>query len=154
MCLLTILHYSSFPWGWFFPLDVSILISLYWDLSKFSYWVFLISIVARAYNCLMYAHPALALSAGQYEVMILVLVLFPSRSNIHDQRTRFLNSWTFPIALYDTLSTAMIAMPPLWNGLPDMVTLLYILLILIIFNHLSVLLNIFSFMIKFTPIIV
>ena len=83
---------------------------------------------------------------GQYAVMILVLVLFPPRSNIHDQHPRFLNSWPVLIALHDTSSTVMIAVPPLLNHPPEMVTLLYPVLILLILNHPSFLLYILSFM--------
>ena len=102
--------------------------------------------VARASNCWMYAPPALEFSMFQYDVVILVLILLFHRINIHDQRHRLLNSWTIPINLHDTLSTAMIAVPMLWNGPLEIVTLWYPVLILLVLNHLSILLYIFSFM--------
>ena len=57
-----------------------------------------------------------------------------------------MNSLPVPIALHYTMSTAMISVPPLRNGPPEMVTLLYPVPILLVFNYLSILLYILSLM--------
>ena len=126
---------------------ISILISLYLDLSKIeflgSFWVFMIE---GASSCWIYAPPALALAVGQYAVIIMFLILFFPWSNIYYQRPRLMNSWPVEIALHDTFSTVMIVVPPLWNGSPEMMTQLYPVLIFLVLNHPYVLLYIFSFM--------
>ena len=102
--------------------------------------------IARASSCWLYAPPALSLDVGKYAVMILILVSFTPCSNIHDQRPRLMNSWPVSITLHYTLSTAMVAGPPLLNGQPEMVTLLCPVLILLVLNHPYILLYIFSLM--------
>ena len=128
------------PWCVYF--DISFLRSI----QKLFLGLFWIFVVARASSCCLYDPPALAPDVGQYYVMVLVLVLLLPHINIHDQQPRFLNSWPVLIALHDTLYTAMISVPLLWNGPPEMVAWLYHVLILLILNYLSVLLYTFSFM--------
>ena len=96
---------------WCIHFKISVLRSIQnWVIGSFR--IFMIS---RAFNCWLYAPPALALTVGHYAVMILVLTLFFLFSSIHDQRPRFLNSWPVAINLHDNPSTAMIAVIPLWN---------------------------------------
>ena len=63
------------------------------------------------------------------------MILFPAllfpRSSIHVQQPRFLNSWPITIDLHDTSSTAMMAVPPLLNGPLEVVTWLYLVIILL-----------------------
>ena len=129
-----------YPWCIHF--EISLLRSIQnWVLGSFR-----IFIIARASNCWLYATPELVLSVWQYAVTIMFLILFFPHSNINEQWTRLLNSLPVPFSLHDTLSNAMIYVPPFWNGPPEMVTQLYPVLIFLVFNHLSFLLYIFSFM--------
>ena len=107
---------------------------------------FLIYIIAGASSCWLYDLPGLVLAVGQYMVMTLFLVLFLPCSRIHDQHPRFLNSWPVMISMHDTSSATMIDVPPLWNFPPEMVTKLYLVQVILVLNHPSVLLYIFSFM--------
>ena len=91
------------------------------------------------------APPALAITVGKYLVMIIVLALLSPCGIIHDQQPRFLNSLLVTVTLNDISSTAMIAVPQLWNVPSEMLTRLYPVLILLVFNHTSVLFYIFSF---------
>ena len=108
-----------------------------------SFWIF---IIARAFNFWLCDPPVLSLTVGQYVVMIMVLTLLFTCSSIHYQQPRFLNFWPVAITLHDTSSTAIIDVPPLWNGHSEMVTRLYPVLILLIFNHPFILLYMLSFM--------
>ena len=127
---------------WCIHFEISVLRSIKnWVLGSF--WIFMI---VRDYNCWLYAPPALELATGDYAVRILVLTLFFPHSSIHDHQIRFLNSWPVAITLHDTSSSTMISVPPLWNGPSEILTLLYPVLILLVLNHLSVLLDILSFM--------
>ena len=95
----------------------------------------------------MYDPPAITLTVGQYAVTIFVLkILFP-RNSIHYQGPRFYNYCPNAIPLYDTLSTAMLDVPPLCNISSEVLTPLYTLLILLFFNHPSILLYIFYLMV-------
>ena len=123
----------------------------FWDICadiypKLGYWTILDFMIASASNCWMYDPPALALSVGQYVVTIMVLTLFFPCSSIYEQQPRLLNSWPAAITLHDNSSSAMISVPPFWNGPSEMVTRLYPGLILLVLNHPSVLFYIFSFM--------
>ena len=130
----------------FLPWCIHLYISVLRSIQNWVFGSFWIIMIARASNCWMYDPPVLALTVGKYAVMILVLTLFFPRSSIHDQRTRFLNFWPVAITLHDNSSCAMIAVPPLWNVPSEMVTRLYLVLILLVVNNPSVLLYIFSFM--------
>ena len=77
---------------------------------------------------------------------LFVLTFFFPRNSIHDQQLRFLNSWPVAITLHDTSSSAILAMPPLWNGISEAVTQLYPVLTFFVWNQPSVLLNIFPLM--------
>ena len=127
---------------WFIHFKISVLRSIQnWVLGSF--WIFMI---VRASNCWLYAPPALALTVGQYVVIILDITLFYPHTSIHDQWPRLRNSCPIATTLNDTLSTAMMAVPPLWNGPSEVVTWLYPALILLVLNHPHVLLYIFYFM--------
>ena len=99
---------SSSPWS--IHLAISVLRYIYnWILGQF-----LIFIIVRAYSCWLYATPSLELTIGQYAVKVMVLTLFYLCSSIHDERPRFRNYWPITISLHDTLSTAIMDVPPLW----------------------------------------
>ena len=142
------LNYSSPPIKmicshWCIHFDISLLRSIQnWYLGSF--WIF---IIARDYSFLLYAPPVLALAVEQYVVMILIIIIFFTGNNIHEQRPRFLSSWPVLITLHDTSSTSIIAVPLLCNDSPEMVTLLYPELIVLVLKHVSVLLYIFSLMV-------
>ena len=58
-----------------------------WDLGSF-----LIFMISRDSDCWIYDLAELALTVGKYVLMIMVIILFPPSSSIHDQRLRVLNS--------------------------------------------------------------
>ena len=127
---------------WCIHFKVSVLRSIHnWVLGSF--WIF---IIVRNSNCWMYDPLELVLTVGNCALMILVNTLFFPRNSIHDQQFRFLNSWHIVIALCDTSSTAIMAVPPLWNGPSEVVTRLYPVIILLVFNHPSALLYKLYFM--------
>ena len=74
---------------------------------------FLIYMIVKAYKCWLYATPAIALTVGQYVMMILVFKFFFPCISIYDQRPRFLNSLPVSIALHDTSSIDMMDVPPI-----------------------------------------
>ena len=122
------------PPHWCVHFYISVLVSIQnWILGPF--WIF---IIVRDSNCWAYDPTALALTVGQFVVMILVITLFFTISSIYEQWPRFLNSWPIAIALHDTPSTAIIAVRSSNS--------LYPVLILLVLNHQSILLHIFSFM--------
>ena len=83
---------------------------------------------------------------GKYVVMVLVLTVLSPLRSIHDQWTRFLNYWLVAITLHYNSSTAIMAVPPNWNGTSAVATRLYLLIINLVFTHSSTLIYIFSFM--------
>ena len=127
---------------WCIHFNIAVLRSIKnWVLG--SIWIFMIT---KAYNFCPYDPPALAFTAGQYVVMILVLTLLLPWSIIHDQLPRLFNSWPVTTTLHDTSSTATMDVTPLWNDPPEVVTWLYPVLSLLVLNHPPVLLYISSFM--------
>ena len=99
------------------------------------------------WGIIIVALPALALTVGQHALLILVLPLFFTRRSIHGQWTRFLNYLAVAITLNGTWSTSVVAVSLLWNGPSEVLTWFYPVLILLVFNHASFLLYIFSFMV-------
>ena len=128
--------------AWRIHFKISLLISIK-NRVLGSFWIFMIM---RASSCWLYSPTTLVLTVVKYAVMIFVLILLFHCSNIHYQLPRLLNSWPVAITIHDNSSTAMIAVPPLWN-ITLGVNRLYPLRILLILNHPSVLLYILSVMV-------
>ena len=136
MCVTSDIWIFKSPKRVIFLLDVSILMSLCWDLYKIGFLdYFEFSILLNIFYYWIYAPPELSPTVGQYMVMIMVLTLFFPRSSIHDHWPRFISFWHVAITLHDTSSTAMMAVPPLWNGQSELVTWLYPVLIILFLNH-------------------
>ena len=127
---------------WSIHFVISVLRSIQnWFLGSF--WI---SIKVRYSSCWLYNTPFLTLTVGQYAVTILLLILLFPCCRIHDQQPRFQNYLPIGVYLHDPSSTAMMAVSPLWNGPSEVVTRLYPVLNLLVLNHPSILLYIFSFM--------
>ena len=110
---------------WCIHFEISVLIYIYWVLESF--WIF---VIAEDFYCWMYDPPEIELTVGQYAVIILIIKLCFPRSSTHEQRPILLNSRPVVITLHDTSSTTIMAVPPLWNYPSEMVTRLYLVLIL------------------------
>ena len=132
---------DCYPWS--NHLEISVLRSIQ-NCIIGSFWIF---VIVRYSNFWLYYSPVLALTVGQCVVMILVMKLFFPRSGIHDQWQRVGKYWPISLALHDTSSNDMMAVPPLWNYPSEVATRLYPVLILLFFHHTSVLLYILYIMV-------